>query len=89
MTINTLKGLYRYTRLTFGVASAPAIFQSVMDQILIGLNGVFCYLDDILIGEENEEKCRIKLDQVLEILSSYNVKINIDKCMFLKKQLII
>lgn len=69
LTINNLKGLFRFTRLTFGVASAPAIFQSVMDQILLGLNNVFCYLDDILIGEESMDKCKEKLEMVLNRLN--------------------
>jgi len=55
LTINTLKGLFRFTRLTFGVASAPAIIQYTMDQILLGLENVFCYLDNILIGEKTVE----------------------------------
>ena len=33
-TINTHKGLFQYTRLPFGVASAPAFFQRTMDTIL-------------------------------------------------------
>jgi hypothetical protein len=47
--VNTHRGLYRYTRLPFGIASAPAVFQRVMDQILQGMDQVICYIDDILV----------------------------------------
>lgn len=55
LIINTHKGLYAYLRLTFGIASAPAIFQSVMDQILQGMSNVVCYLDEILISAKTYE----------------------------------
>ena len=48
--INTHKGLYRYKRLPFGVSSAPAIFQRIMDQLLQGVKFTVCCLDDILVS---------------------------------------
>ncbi|XP_061192328.1 uncharacterized protein LOC133200561 [Saccostrea echinata] len=51
LTINTHRGLYRYNRLLFGVASALAIWQRTIDTILQGLNGVQCILDDMVITE--------------------------------------
>ena len=48
-TVNTHLGLFRYNRLTYGISSAPGIFQSVMETILSGLPNVKCYIDDILI----------------------------------------
>ena len=53
LTINTHRVLYRFTRLPFGVSSAPAIFQAVLEHILRGLKRVSCRLDDILVNEKS------------------------------------
>ena len=56
VTINTHQGLYEYTKLPFGVSSAPAIFQRAMDSILQGIPNVICYLDDILVTGRSERE---------------------------------
>lgn len=68
--INTHRGLYRFTRLPFGVASAPAIFQRVMDTILQGLPKVICYLDDILVTGSTDDEHLDNLEKVLQKLKS-------------------
>ena len=47
VTINTHRGLFKYTRLPFGVSAAPAIFQRTMLTILQGIPGVAVYIIDI------------------------------------------
>lgn len=86
LTINTHKGLFRYTRLPFGLKSAPSIFQNIMDQILSGLPKVCCYLDDILIGGSTKQQCQENLYNVLGRLNEFNVKINLNKCIFLEQK---
>ena len=81
-TINTSAGLFRYTRLPFGVSSSPAIFQRVMDSMLKGIPGVCVYLDDILVSGTNDSEHRQRLDRVLEILSSRGLRLCKDKCSF-------
>lgn len=88
LTINTHVGLLQYTRLTYGIASAPAIFQSVIDQILCGIPRVNCYLDDILIAGRSLDECQKLVEKVFERLSKYNVKVNLDKCKFFEKEVI-
>ena len=54
--INTHKGLYRYTRLPFGVASTPGIFQKTMEKLLHGIPGVVVYIDDMLISSPTNDE---------------------------------
>ncbi|XP_060082832.1 uncharacterized protein K02A2.6-like [Ylistrum balloti] len=49
LTINTEKGLYKFNRLIYAIASAPAIWQRAMDTVLQGLQGVQCIIDEMLI----------------------------------------
>ena len=84
LTINTHKGLYTYKRLPFGIASAPALFQSLMDKILLDLEGCACYLDDIIVSGTTYEESQRNLNRVLERLDKYNVKANLKKCEFHK-----
>ncbi|KAJ8352134.1 hypothetical protein SKAU_G00236100 [Synaphobranchus kaupii] len=84
LTINTHRGLYRYHRLSYGVSSAPSIFQSVMDQILQGLEHITCFLDDTLITASSKEEHLRRLDEVLTHLETYNVRVKLAKCKFLQ-----
>ena len=83
MVINTHKGLYQYTRMPFGISSAPAIFQRVMDTILQGLSNVLCYLDDILITGATDQEHICNLEEVLKRLQCHGIKVQNSKCTFL------
>ena len=84
MVINTQKGLFKYLRLPFGVASAPAIFQQAMDTILQGLSHVICYLDDILITGPTHEEHLTNLAEVLSRLSNHGLRLKQEKCSFMQ-----
>ena len=63
--INTLKGLFRYNRLVFGIVSAPAVWQRAIDQVLQGIPGTQCYLDDIIVTGHDESSHLANLEAVL------------------------
>ena len=48
-TINTHKGLFQYTRLPYGISSAPGIFQRNMENLLQNIPYVIVRVDDILV----------------------------------------
>ena len=83
VTINTHKGLFEYTRLPFGIASAPSIFLRLMENLLQGIPRVCVYLDDILVSGTTEQEHLANLEQVLERLESAGMKLKRPKCAFL------
>ena len=64
--INTHKGLFQYTRLPYGISSAPGIFQRVLESVLQDIPGVVNYLDDTLITGGTEEDHHRSLEEVLK-----------------------
>ena len=82
-TINTHKGLYRYNRLPFGVASAPSIFQRTMENILQGIPHVCVYIDDILVTGTTDDDHLHNLEEVLTRLEKANLRLKRNKCAFL------
>ena len=82
VTVNTHIGLYRYTRLPFGIVSAPAIFQRTMDTILQGLNHVQCYIDDILVTGADDDEHFHNLEEVLVRLGNHGIRVKSSKCTF-------
>ena len=49
VTINSHRGLYTYNRLPFGLNSAPAVFQRVVDNLIKNITHTTVYLDDVLV----------------------------------------
>ncbi len=66
------------------MASAPSIFQTVMDQILQGLDHVTCFLDDILVTASSKEEHIRRLDEVLTKLERYSLRVKLSKCQFMQ-----
>lgn len=85
--INTHRGLFKFTRLVFGLSSAPAIFQRAMECVLAGLEGVVFFLDDVLVTGENEEQHKQRLTSVLQRLQEAGLTVQPNKCEFYKNEI--
>ena len=81
---STKIGQFCFNRLPFGLCTAPATFQSLMNLLFKDLlyKGVIVYLDDILIYAKNEEDHLSILKQVFTIIKQSGLMANPDKCVF-------
>lgn len=81
-------GLFEYKRMPFGLCSAPATFQRLMQS---GLNDLLfqtllVYLDDVLIFSSTFQEHLQRLRAVLTRFREMGLKLNIKKCHFCRKK---
>ncbi|KAJ1584739.1 hypothetical protein NDA11_006031 [Ustilago hordei] len=80
----TQLGLYEYLVMPFGLANAPAHFQSFINDIFRDIIGIYVvvYLDDFLIFSDTEEACVKHVTEVLTRLRSNRLFAKLSKCEF-------
>jgi len=85
---STKHGHYEYSRMPFGLKNAPATFQRCMNFVLKDLinNHCLAYLDDVIVYSTSLNEHLDSLRKVFEKLKEANLKLQLDKCEFLKKQ---
>ena len=81
-TFITPYGRFCFNRLPFGITSAPEYFPKRMSEILPGLEGVVCMVDDVLVHGRTQEEHDQRLDAVLARISNAGVTLNAEKCEF-------
>ena len=86
-TFVSYKGLYRFRRVNFGLASAGPAFQRVMESVLKGMAGVEIYLDDILIHAPTQAAHDAQLQEVLRRFESHRVRVNWTKSVTSRREL--
>jgi hypothetical protein len=79
---------WEYKRLPFGLKTAPATFQRMMNVVLSGLTGSRCFvfLDDIVVYAKSLAQHYAKIRQIFDRIRGSNLKLKPEKCEFLRKE---
>ena len=86
-TFITLMGWFCFNKLPFGITSTPEYFQKCMSQILEGLEGILCQIDDVLVYGKDQDEHDRRVTVVLKRIQAAGVTLNPDKCEFGKTSL--
>ena len=83
------RGLFEFKVMPFGLHSAPATFQRLIDSLITPdiAQYVFVYLDDIIIVTDSFEKHLEILREVLKRLINARLRPNWEKCVFARNAL--
>ena len=78
---------YKYIKVPFGLAQAPAYFQELMAGILKDFSFTISYLDNIIIFSKTLQEHLSHIRQVFEKLQSAKLSITMSKCNFFSKEI--
>ena len=79
-TFITPMGRYCFNKLPFAISSAPEHFQRRMNELLQGLPGVLCQMDDILVFGKDRVEHDQRLRAALARIETAGVTLNPQKC---------
>lgn len=86
-TSNTPFGLFEFPRMPCNLGNAEQTFKRLMDSVFRDLDFIFVYVDDYLIAPQNEEDHFKHLETIFSRLEKNGVTVNLDKSVFLKRQI--
>ncbi|CAB3993039.1 Hypothetical predicted protein [Paramuricea clavata] len=84
--VSTPYGRFRWLRLPFGLNVSSEIFQKRLNQELLGLEGVRCIADDILVYGTDEKDHDKNFERLLERCKEKSIKLTKDKLEFKCKE---
>ena len=77
------EGLFELTVMFFRLTNSLVMFQTIMNEIqqdLINTGKVACFIDDVIIGIEGEEKHNELVEEVVRRLVENDLYVKSDKC---------
>ena len=86
LTLVTHKGLFQYTRLPYGIKTAPSLWQRAVKKVLSGIDGIHIYYDNVLVAGHSIEEHNHRLGLVLQKLEDNGLKRKRSKCSFLRTE---
>jgi len=87
VTITTHKGLFKCNRLSYGIASAPGLFQREMESILQRIDNVGIFFDDVVITGATPEEHDKNVLKVLQKLQDCGLTLRKEKCKWAQKSI--
>ena len=80
----TKYGLYEFTKMPFGLSTAPQTYEHLMELTLSGLQWSLCliYLDDVIVFSHDFDEHIDCLDKVLTPIGAVGLKLKPNRCVF-------
>ncbi len=77
-------GTFQLEVMPFGLMNSHATFQRMMNRILLKVDNVRFFVDDVVIFSKNTEEHAVHLENIFRILKDNGLKLRIKKCSFMQ-----
>ena len=83
MAFTILEGSFKLTVMFFGLINLPAMFQTMMNEVLwdlINTRKIVSFIDNIIIGTEGEEEHEELVEEIVRKLVENDLYMKLEKC---------